>query len=106
VFWLKASDSAMSGRGILDGDFVMVSPSTEAKDGDIVAVRTGLTTTVRTLLRHDAAITLQSSNDGETPIELAPGDDFTLLGVVCGVFRPYFEQMPTPLMPVNESVVS
>jgi repressor LexA len=106
VYWLKASDSAMAARGILDGDYVMVSPSTDAKDGDTVAVRTGLTTTVRTLTRRDARVTLQSADTGEASIELGPDDDFALLGVVCGVFRPYFEQEPTPLMPVNESVVS
>jgi repressor LexA len=106
VYWLKACDSAMAARGILDGDYVMVSPSTDAKDGDTVAVRTGLTTTVRTLTRRDATITLQSADTGEASIELGPDDDFALLGVVCGVFRPYFEQEPTPLMPVNESVVS
>jgi repressor LexA len=107
VFWLKASDSSMAARGILDGDYVMVSPSTEAKVGDTVAVRTGMTTTVRTLSRReDAAITLRSADAGEATIELGPDDDFALLGAVCGVFRPYFEQEPTPLMHVNESVLS
>jgi repressor LexA len=107
VFWLKVSDSSMLARGILDGDYVMVSPSTEAKVGDTVAVRTGMTTTVRTLSRRgEAAITLRSGDAGEAAIELGPDDDFALLGAVCGVFRPYFEQEPTPLMPVNESVLS
>ena len=106
VFWLKASDSSMAARGILDGDYVMVSPSTEAKDGDTVAVRAGMTTTVRTLTRRDGVITLRSAEPSEAPIELGADDDFTLLGVVCGVFRPYFEQEPTPLMQVNESVLS
>src|SRR4051794_31899728 len=33
VFMLKVKGESMTGRGIMDGDFVMVSPSARAKDG-------------------------------------------------------------------------
>jgi hypothetical protein len=79
----RSAGTGTAARGILDGDYVLINPSGEAKDGDLVAVRIGLTTVLR------------SADSGE-----APTDDFALLGVVCGVFRPYFEQSPTPLMPV------
>jgi len=49
--------------------------------------RVGLATTLRT-----------------SPIELRPNEDVAVLGVVCGVFRPYFEQSPVPLMPVGDEV--
>ena len=86
VFCLKTVGAGMAARGILDGDYVMVSPSTVAKNGDLVAARIGPSTTLRT-----------------APVELRPNDG-VVLGVVCGVFRPYFEQSPTPLMPVGDEV--
>ena len=41
VFFLRIKGESMIGRGLFDGDYVMVSPSTRAKDGDIVAARLG-----------------------------------------------------------------
>ena len=76
VFLLKANGDSMTSRGILHGDLVLVSPSARAKDGDIVAARMGLEATIRIFgVRDDAAI----------------------LGVVCGVFRPFHEQEPAPM---------
>src|SRR5262245_60188828 len=49
VFILKVKGSSMVGRGILDGDYVMVSASSRAKDGDVVAARIGEDATVKTL---------------------------------------------------------
>jgi repressor LexA len=104
VFWLKTSGSGMAARGILDGDYVMISPSIEPKDGSIVAARVGIITTIRTLAKRDGTTVLESSDGSEPPIQLAAGDDFALLGTVCGVFRPYWDVEPTPLMPVDDAV--
>ena len=41
VFALKADGDSMIGRAILNGDFVICSPSLEPKDGDIIAARLG-----------------------------------------------------------------
>ncbi|HEX7938754.1 MAG TPA: transcriptional repressor LexA [Gemmatimonadaceae bacterium] len=73
VILLKAGGEGVSGKGILKGDLVFVSPSARPKDGDIVATRSG----VEAILKVFAA-----------------RDDLHVLGVVCGVFRPYFEQEP------------
>jgi SOS-response transcriptional repressor LexA len=32
---------------------------------------------------------LSPANPAEREIEIQPGDDFGILGVVCGVFRPF-----------------
>ncbi len=104
VFCLKTAGAAMADRGILDGDYVLVSPSTVAKDGDVVAARIGTSTAVRTLSRRGSEMVRLSVDSVEAPIEVRPSDDVALLGVVCGVFRPYFEQSPTPLMPVVDEV--
>src|SRR5215475_12303131 len=98
VFVLKVRGDSMLGRGILDGDYVMVTPSARAKDGDIVAARLGGEATVKTLMHRGSSIMLESANDGEHPIEVGPRDDFAVLGVVCGVFRPFSERDPQPTM--------
>ena len=96
VFFLKVRGDSMVGRGILEGDFVMVTPSARAKDGDIVAARLGNEATVKTMSHRGAIIVLEPANVGERAIEVGPGDDFAVLGVVCGVLRAFFEQEPPP----------
>ena len=96
VLFLRAADDAMNGRGILAGDYVMVSPSARAKDGDLVAARVAGRTAVRTLTHRGATIVLEGSSAATRPIEVGPTDDFAILGVVCGVFRPFVEHEPAP----------
>lgn len=98
VFFLRISGESMIGRGIFDGDYVMVSPSTRAKDGDIVAARLGEEATVKTLTHRGATIVLEPANDAERAIEVGPRDDFAVLGVVCGVFRPFMEAKEQPTL--------
>jgi len=98
VFFLKIKGESMMGRGIFDGDYVMVSPSTRAKDGDIVAARLGDEATVKTLTHRGATIVLEPANDAERAIEVGPRDDFAVLGVVCGVFRPFMEERDQPTL--------
>ena len=81
----------MIGRGIFDGDYVMIQPGTDAKDGDIIAARLGEEATVKTLTHRDATVVLEPANPDEHEIVVEEGDDFAVLGVVCGVFRPFQE---------------
>jgi repressor LexA len=94
VFLLKVNGDSMTGRCIADGDFVLVSPATKAKDGDIVAARIGNQGTVKTLTHHGSTVVLEPANPNEHAIEVGQRDDFAVLGVVCGIFRPFFEQEP------------
>lgn len=105
IFMLKVKGDSMIGRGILDGDFVMVSPSAPAKDGDIVAARLGDEATVKTLTHRGSGIVLEPANDADRPIDVAPRDDFAVLGVVCGVFRPYWEQEPAPSVAIDDQSI-
>ena len=104
VFFLKIKGDSMVGRGIFDGDFVMVSPSARAKDGDMVAARIGEEATVKTLTHRGGTVVLEAANAAERAIEISPRDDFAVLGVVCGVFRPFFEQEPQPTFAENEAI--
>jgi repressor LexA len=92
VFLLKVKGDSMTGRCIADGDYVLVSPSLRAKDGDVVAARLGSEATIKTLTRRGATVVLEPANPADRAIEVTPRDDFAVLGVVCGVFRPFFEQ--------------
>jgi len=106
VFMLKVKGDSMVGRGILDGDFVMVTPSAPAKDRDIVAARIGDEATVKTMTHRGSTVVLEPANDADRAIEVGPSDDFAVLGVVCGVFRPYWEQDPPPSPSVDDQPVS
>src|SRR5690349_15612919 len=94
VFLLKVKGDSMTGRCISDGDYVLVSPSQRAKDGDIVAARVGTEATIKTMTHRGSTVILEAAHAGERAIEVGPRDDFAVLGVVCGIFRPFFEQEP------------
>jgi repressor LexA len=101
VFFLRIKGDSMIGRGIFESDYVLVSPSTRAKDGDIVAARLGEEATIKTLTHKGATIVLQPANESERAIEVGPRDDFAVLGVVCGVFRPFMESTVQPTLPTT-----
>ena len=89
VYFLRVKGDSMIGRAIADGDFVMVNPVAKAKENDIIAARLGEEATVKTLTHNNGRIVLTPANPAERDIEIKPGDDFGILGVVCGVFRPF-----------------
>jgi repressor LexA len=96
AFYIRMTGDSMSGRGILSGDFVLVNPSARANDGDTIAARIGDHPTIRTLTHRGATIVLEPANADEREIVIGPDDDFAVLGVVCGVYRPMFERT-TPI---------
>lgn len=104
VFFLRVEGDSMSGRGILDGDYVMVSPSALPKDGDIVSARIGAKSTVKTLTHRGGAIVLEPAKDGEREITIAPEMDAAVIGVVCGVFRSFWERDPAHAMTAPQPV--
>lgn len=106
AFFLKVKGDSMIGRGILDGDYVMISPSARAKDNDIVAARLGDEATIKTLRHNGATIVLEPANPADRVIEVGPRDDFAVLGVVCGVYRPFWEQEPAPTFVSEDLPVS
>ena len=94
VFMLKVKGDSMTGKCIADGDFVLVSPSQVPTLGDIVVARIGDEATVKTYSQRGTAVLLEPANPNDRAIEITAGGDFAILGVVCGVFRPFFEQEP------------
>ncbi len=91
VFFLKVKGDSMVGKCINNGDYVMVNPSQDPRDQDVIAARIGEEATVKTYAHHSGAVVLQPANPAERDITVQPGMDFGVLGVVCGVFRPGFD---------------
>jgi len=98
TYFLKVKGDSMIGRGILDGDFVMISPSLVVKTGDIIAARLGEDATIKTLAHRDGNVLLEPANEHDAAIEVKPDDDYSVLGVVCGVYRPFWEQLEQPAL--------
>lgn len=104
VYFLRVKGDSMIGRAISDGDFVMVNPVAKPKEKDIVAARIGEEATVKTLSQFGNGKTvLTPANPADREIEIQPGQDFGILGVVCGVFRPFvtMEQMTAEMQTVS-----
>jgi repressor LexA len=89
VFFLRVKGDSMIGRSISDGDYVMVNPAAKPKVNDIVAVRIGDEATVKTLTHSNGKVVLEPANPSERQIVLNDSDDYSILGVLCGVFRPF-----------------
>ena len=107
TFFLKIQGDSMIGRGINDGDYVMIDPSQEATDGSVIAARLGEDATVKTLTRRNGRTVLVPANPNEREIAVAPDDDFSVLGVVSGIFRPLFDgHVPSPTLETAEAVAA
>lgn len=89
VFFLKVKGNSMNGRAIESGDFVMIDAAGNAKDGDMIAARIGDEATIKTLTKVGGATVLKAANPADRDITIGTHDDFGILGVVCGVFRPF-----------------
>ncbi len=92
AFFLRVKGDSMVGKGINDGDYVMVNPTAQVGEGDVVAARLGEDATIKTYTRRDGTVVLKPENPSEREIEVKPSDDFAVLGVVSGVFRPFFDE--------------
>ena len=92
TFVLRVKGDSMVGRGIHDGDYVMVTPIAQPRDGEVVAARVGDEATVKTYERRADGVMLRAANPEERDIPVRPGEDFAVLGVVSGVFRPLVDR--------------
>lgn len=107
TFFFRIQGESMIGRGINDGDFVMVDPSRDAREGDVIAARLGEEATVKTLTRRGEQTVLVPANPAEDEIAVGAGDDYAVLGVVSGIFRPLFDTgVPVPTPEVAEAVAA
>ena len=85
AFLVRATHEAAPSQAIRIGDFALVHPSSRAKDGDVVVVRTGNVIVIRAMERRGAVLYLHAPGAG-SHLELGPGDDYVVLGTLAGLF--------------------
>jgi len=81
---LQIRGESMKNAGIIEGDYVIVRPSDDAADGEIVVALIGEEATVKRLYREADHVRLQPENDEMEPIRTT---EARVLGRVVGVFR-------------------
>jgi len=81
---LQIRGESMKNAGIIEGDYVIVRPSDDAADGEIVVALIGEEATVKRIFREEDHIRLQPENEEMEPILTT---EAKVLGKVVGVFR-------------------
>jgi len=84
VFMLKVRGDSMINAGILDGDYVIVSKQSVARNYEIVVGMIDGEATVKRYFNEGNRIRLQPENDAMEPIY---SDSVEIVGKVIGVFR-------------------
>jgi len=86
-YLLRVHGESMREDGILDGDLVAVRRTGDARDGQVVVARVDGEVTIKRLQLHRGGVRLLPRNPAFAPIEIAPGQDFAIEGVYCGLIR-------------------
>lgn len=81
---LQVRGESMKEAGIIEGDYVIVRPSDDAADGEIVVALIGEEATVKRFFRESDHVRLQPENSSMKPIRTT---EARVLGRVVGVFR-------------------
>ena len=81
---LQIRGESMKDAGILESDYVIVRPSDDAADGEIVVALIGEEATVKRFFREEDHIRLQPENEELEPIITT---EAVVIGRVIGVFR-------------------
>lgn len=84
IFMLKVKGESMINVGIHDGDQIIVSKQSTAKNGDIVVALMDDSATVKRFYKEKNYYRLQPENDFMEPILVK---EVTILGKVIGLFR-------------------
>jgi repressor LexA len=87
-FLLRVRGDSMVGDGIRDGDLVVVDPSPDAKDGDVVVALVDGEATVKRLRRRKEAVELEASNPDYPTLRVESGEaEVRLAGRVVSLLR-------------------
>ncbi len=86
-FALRVAGDSMRDDGILPGDIVLVHKQSKAATGQTVVALVNGQATVKKYHPKGDRVELRPANDAMQPIQVAPGDDFQIQGVVIGLMR-------------------
>ena len=91
MFALRVQGESMTGRGILDGDIVLVRQTSQARAGDTVVALIDGEATVKTYRPEPdkGRVVLEAANPDYAPIVVEGGEgvDASIIGVVVGLVR-------------------
>ncbi|MBU1679406.1 MAG: transcriptional repressor LexA [Bacteroidetes bacterium] len=88
-FGLKVKGDSMIDAGIFEGDVVIVSPQSDARNGEIVVAMLYDEATLKRFEYNNQIIRLLPENKNYSPIEVKDKESFSIVGKVLGVFRWY-----------------
>ena len=86
-YLLKVKGLSMRDAGILDGDLLAIKKVSDARNGQIVVARIDEEVTVKRLSKSGGRIELLPENPDFEPIQIQPGQDFSLEGIAVGLIR-------------------
>jgi repressor LexA len=86
-YLLKVKGLSMRDAGILDGDLLAIKKGSDARNGQIVVARIDEEVTVKRLSKSGGRIELLPENPDFEPIQIQPGQDFSLEGIAVGLIR-------------------
>ena len=86
-YLLRVRGDSMRDDGIFDGDLVAVHRTADARDGQVVVARVDGEVTIKRLQLRRGNVRLLPRNPDFPPIEVAPGQEFAIEGVYCGLIR-------------------
>jgi len=86
-YLLKVKGLSMRDAGILDGDLLAIKKTSDARNGQIVVARIDEEVTVKRLSKSGGHIELLPENPDFEPIQIQPGQDFSLEGIAVGLIR-------------------
>lgn len=89
TFFARVSGESMKDAGIHDGDLLVVDKSVEPTDGCIAVCFLDGEFTLKRVRIDGRRITLLPANDRYRPIEILPGDEFSVWGVVTYTIRKF-----------------
>ena len=85
-----ANGDSMTGAGIEDGDTLIISRQSEARNGEVILAVLNGASTLKTYLRHgDGRPYLHPENERFDDIEIHDGDEFYIQGVLLYVLKDY-----------------
>lgn len=87
TYFVRVTGDSMIGDRIEPGDVLIVDCSREPVDGKIVVVLYNGEHTVKRLHYADDMVILMPSNPKYDPIDVYPGDDFRVFGVVTFIIQ-------------------
>lgn len=95
TFYARVRGDSMSGEGITEGDILVIDKSVEPEHGDLaVCCLEGQFTLKRLRFVSPTRIMLMPSNRRYRPIEVEPGMDFKVWGVVLYTIKANRRRMP------------